>query len=90
MHSCLLQSSYFYQLYFRHNDAIQCLAYNPLTHSLASCACTDFGMYKNHFPECFKVIHFLPIFRSVVKFAVVSDNCLHTYATKFDLKLLLL
>ena len=28
---------------FRHSDAIQCLAYNPVTHQLASCAVTDFG-----------------------------------------------
>lgn len=28
---------------FRHNDAIQCLAYNPLSPLLISCACTDFG-----------------------------------------------
>lgn len=30
---------------FRHNDAIQCLAYNPVTHQLASCAVSDFGNY---------------------------------------------
>ena len=28
---------------FRHNDAIQCLAYNPVSHQLSSCSCSDFG-----------------------------------------------
>ncbi|XP_013396252.1 intraflagellar transport protein 122 homolog isoform X2 [Lingula anatina] len=33
-------------LKYQHNDAIQCLAYNPLTHQLASCAQTDFGLWS--------------------------------------------
>ena len=27
----------------RHNDSIQCVAYNPVTHQLASCSSGDFG-----------------------------------------------
>ncbi|XP_052282617.1 intraflagellar transport protein 122 homolog isoform X3 [Dreissena polymorpha] len=33
-------------LKYTHNDAIQCMAYNPVTHSLASCAVTDFGLWS--------------------------------------------
>ncbi|XP_070558026.1 intraflagellar transport protein 122 homolog [Ptychodera flava] len=33
-------------LKYTHNDAIQCLAYNPITHQLASCACSDFGLWS--------------------------------------------
>ncbi|XP_069142693.1 intraflagellar transport protein 122 homolog isoform X2 [Argopecten irradians] len=32
-------------LKYTHNDAIQCLSYNPLTHQLASCAVSDFGLW---------------------------------------------
>ncbi|XP_050414597.2 intraflagellar transport protein 122 homolog [Patella vulgata] len=32
-------------LKYTHNDAIQCMKYNPVTHQLASCACTDFGLW---------------------------------------------
>ncbi|KAL4226474.1 hypothetical protein ACF0H5_014457 [Mactra antiquata] len=32
-------------LKYTHNDAIQCMAYNPITHALASCAVTDFGLW---------------------------------------------
>lgn len=33
----------FFSYNLRHNDALQCLAYNPLSPLLISCACTDFG-----------------------------------------------
>ncbi|XP_059169667.1 intraflagellar transport protein 122 homolog [Physella acuta] len=33
-------------LKYTHNDAIQCLAYNPVSHQLASCAITDFGLWS--------------------------------------------
>ncbi|CAH1783917.1 unnamed protein product [Owenia fusiformis] len=33
-------------LKYTHNDAIQCLAYNPVSHKLASCAITDFGLWS--------------------------------------------
>ncbi|CAC5401560.1 IFT122 [Mytilus coruscus] len=33
-------------LKYTHNDAIQCLAYNPVTHQLASCAVSDFGLWS--------------------------------------------
>ncbi|KAJ8301312.1 hypothetical protein KUTeg_021173 [Tegillarca granosa] len=33
-------------LKYTHNDAIQCLSYNPMTHQLASCAVTDFGLWS--------------------------------------------
>ncbi|XP_064607326.1 intraflagellar transport protein 122 homolog isoform X2 [Liolophura sinensis] len=33
-------------LKYTHNDAIQCMAYNPISHQLASCACTDFGLWS--------------------------------------------
>lgn len=35
-----------FMIYFSHNDAIQCLSYNPVSHQLASCACTDFGKHS--------------------------------------------
>jgi intraflagellar transport protein 122 len=34
------------QLPFSHNDAIQCLAYNPVSHHLASCAISDFAFWS--------------------------------------------
>ncbi|XP_067933831.1 intraflagellar transport protein 122 homolog isoform X2 [Watersipora subatra] len=33
-------------LKYTHNDAIQCLDYNPISHQLASCAITDFGLWS--------------------------------------------
>ncbi|XP_022096034.1 intraflagellar transport protein 122 homolog isoform X1 [Acanthaster planci] len=33
-------------LKYTHNDAIQCLSFNPITHQLASCACSDFGLWS--------------------------------------------
>ncbi|BFZ08413.1 hypothetical protein BsWGS_11452 [Bradybaena similaris] len=33
-------------LKYTHNDAIQCLAYNPVSHQLVSCAVTDFGLWS--------------------------------------------
>lgn len=33
-------------LKYDHNDAIQCLAYNPVTQRLLSCAVTDFGLWS--------------------------------------------
>ncbi|XP_065343413.1 intraflagellar transport protein 122 homolog [Cloeon dipterum] len=32
-------------LKYTHSDAIQCLAYNPISHQLASCAISDFGLW---------------------------------------------
>lgn len=29
----------------RHNDSIQCVSYNPITHQLASCSSSDFGRF---------------------------------------------
>uniref|UniRef100_A0A5F9D4Q2 Intraflagellar transport protein 122 homolog n=1 Tax=Oryctolagus cuniculus TaxID=9986 RepID=A0A5F9D4Q2_RABIT len=37
IYSCLL---------FRHNDSIQCVSYNPVTHQLASCSSSDFGLWS--------------------------------------------
>lgn len=31
---------------FRHSEAIQCLAYNPVTFQLASCALSDFAFWS--------------------------------------------
>ena len=39
-------------LKFTHNDTIQCLSYNPVNHSLASCTGGDFGLWS---PEQKKV-----------------------------------
>jgi intraflagellar transport protein 122 len=39
-------------LKFTHNDTIQCLAYNPVNHALASCTSSDFGLWS---PEQKKV-----------------------------------
>ena len=33
-------------LKYTHNDAIQCLAYNPVNQMLASCAVSDFGLWS--------------------------------------------
>ena len=33
-------------LKYSHNDTIQNLAYNPVTHQLASCTASDFGMWS--------------------------------------------
>ena len=31
---------------YSHNDAIQCLEYNPVTQQLASATCADFGLWS--------------------------------------------
>lgn len=33
-------------LKYTHNDPIQCIAYNPVTHQLASCSSGDFGLWS--------------------------------------------
>ncbi|XP_077849684.1 intraflagellar transport protein 122 homolog isoform X15 [Macaca mulatta] len=33
-------------LKYTHNDAIQCVSYNPITHQLASCSSSDFGLWS--------------------------------------------
>ncbi|XP_054035805.1 intraflagellar transport protein 122 homolog [Dryobates pubescens] len=33
-------------LKYTHNDSIQCVSYNPLTHQLASCSTSDFGLWS--------------------------------------------
>ncbi|NXI71136.1 IF122 protein, partial [Anseranas semipalmata] len=33
-------------LKYMHNDSIQCVSYNPLTHQLASCSSSDFGLWS--------------------------------------------
>uniref|UniRef100_A0A8D0LBE5 Intraflagellar transport protein 122 homolog n=1 Tax=Sphenodon punctatus TaxID=8508 RepID=A0A8D0LBE5_SPHPU len=33
-------------LKYTHNDSIQCVSYNPVTHQLASCASNDFGLWS--------------------------------------------
>ena len=36
----------FITAFHSHNDAIQCLAYNPISHHLASCAIGDFAFWS--------------------------------------------
>ncbi|KAM9182556.1 intraflagellar transport protein 122 homolog isoform 1-T1 [Mergus octosetaceus] len=33
-------------LKYTHNDSIQCVSYNPVTHQLASCSSSDFGLWS--------------------------------------------
>ncbi|XP_025019210.1 intraflagellar transport protein 122 homolog isoform X2 [Python bivittatus] len=33
-------------LKYTHNDSIQCVSYNPVTHQLASCSTSDFGLWS--------------------------------------------
>lgn len=33
-------------LKYSHNDSIQCLAYNPVSHALASGTASDFGLWS--------------------------------------------
>ncbi|XP_040264299.1 LOW QUALITY PROTEIN: intraflagellar transport protein 122 homolog [Bufo bufo] len=33
-------------LKYTHNDSIQCVSYNPMTHQLASCSSSDFGLWS--------------------------------------------
>ena len=33
-------------LKYSHNDSIQCLSYNPVSHQLASCAISDLGLWS--------------------------------------------
>nr|XP_013000488.1 intraflagellar transport protein 122 homolog isoform X3 [Cavia porcellus] len=33
-------------LKYSHNDSIQCVSYNPITHQLASCSSSDFGLWS--------------------------------------------
>ncbi|NWI98423.1 IF122 protein, partial [Crypturellus undulatus] len=35
-----------HKLFSLHNDSIQCVSYNPLTHQLASCSSSDFGLWS--------------------------------------------
>ncbi|XP_012510590.1 PREDICTED: intraflagellar transport protein 122 homolog [Propithecus coquereli] len=34
-------------LKYTHNDSIQCVSYNPVTHQLASCSSSDFGLWSH-------------------------------------------
>ncbi|XP_069340501.1 intraflagellar transport protein 122 homolog isoform X6 [Eulemur rufifrons] len=34
-------------LKYTHNDSIQCVSYNPVTHQLASCSSNDFGLWSH-------------------------------------------
>ncbi len=35
-------------LRYKHNDPIQCLAFNPISEILVSCTATDFGISKDN------------------------------------------
>ncbi|KAL0479772.1 intraflagellar transport protein [Acrasis kona] len=43
------------KLKYSHNEAIQCLAYNPNSHHLVSCATSDFGLWEPEQNEVKKV-----------------------------------
>ncbi|XP_064486563.1 intraflagellar transport protein 122 homolog isoform X2 [Ornithodoros turicata] len=34
-------------LKYSHHDSIQCMTYNPMTHQLVSCSCSDFGLWSS-------------------------------------------
>uniref|UniRef100_A0A673UB11 Intraflagellar transport protein 122 homolog n=1 Tax=Suricata suricatta TaxID=37032 RepID=A0A673UB11_SURSU len=41
-------------LKYTHNDSIQCVSYNPITHQLASCSSSDFGLWSPEQKSVFK------------------------------------
>lgn len=61
---CISPSLFFHLFICSHNDSIQCVAYNPVTHQLASCSSGDFGectmsltLYRNFWNYFHKYIN---------------------------------
>jgi len=63
-----MQCVILFLLFVRLTEAIQCLAFNPIIHSLMSCACNEIGKSAVlHFPITFFLFILILLFLILVK-----------------------